>query len=392
MTVIYEPSRQVAQHFAVLLGGDAHTAATLDEVQALLESDRAELLVVFGPGTPLPEAVSFAARQRLSRPTLGVVLLRHHLEVAVLAEAIRSGVREVADVADPAGVLAACARSLDLSRRQLAGPVPDRAEPRHSVDAKVVTVFSAKGGTGKTMIATNLAVALASGGERRILLVDLDLTLGDVAITLQLAPERTIADLVPVADRIDETGLRTLVTNYCPGVDVLLAPVAPTVAEQVGRDLVTEILHLARAMYDVVVVDCPGAFNEHVVAALDASHQYVLVALPAVASLKNLRLLLDAFETLDYRKENRLVVLNRADPKLGLTPADVERVLRMPISVHLAASRDVAVAMNRGVPIVLENPAHPVSAAITELTRLVYQEADPTPKGLRALLAKRARR
>ncbi|HEX6498533.1 MAG TPA: AAA family ATPase [Micromonosporaceae bacterium] len=392
MTVIYEPARQVAQHFAMLLGGDARTAATLDEVHAILDSDRAELLVVFGPGTPVPEAVSFAARQRLSRPTLGVVLLRHNLEVSVLSEAIRSGVREVADVADPASVLAACARSLDLSRRQLAGPVPDHAEPRHSVDAKVVSVFSAKGGTGKTMIATNLAVALAAGGERKVLLVDLDLTLGDVAITLQLTPERTVADLVPVADRIDETGLRTLVTNYCPGMDVLLAPVQPTVAEQVSRDLVTEILHLARGMYDVVVVDCPGSFNEHVVAALDASHQYLLVALPSVASLKNLRLLLDAFEMLDYRKENRLVVLNRADSRLGLTPADVERVLRTPISVHLPASRDVAISMNRGVPIVLENPTHPVSTAIAELTRQVYQGADPTPKRLRGLLSKLARR
>ncbi|BCB78835.1 hypothetical protein Pflav_052450 [Phytohabitans flavus] len=351
MTILYEPSRQAAQYFAMLIGGDVRTAGQLAELEAILEEDPQEQLVLFGPNTPVIEAVSLAARQRLARPTLGVVLLRHHLEVDVLAEAIRSGVREVANVNDPPSILAACARSQDLSRR-LQGGANGRAgtaEASDFVDGKVVTVYAAKGGSGKTMLATNLAIALAAG-EKRVCLIDLDLTLGDVAIMLQLAPERTIADAVPVADRIDETGLRTMVTNYCPGVDVLLAPVLPTVAAQISRDLVTEILYLARSMYDYVVVDGPAVFNDHVLAALDSSHRYILVAAPSVTAMKNLRILLDTFDVLDYRKENALVVINRADPRLGLTPADIERVLRMPITAQIPASRDVAIGINRGCP------------------------------------------
>jgi pilus assembly protein CpaE len=394
MTILYEPSRQAAQHFAMLVGGDIRTAGKLAEVEALLEEDPNEQLVLFGPNTPLMEAVSLAARQRLVRPTLGVVVMRHQLGVDVLAEAIRSGVREVADVNDPTSILAACARSQDLSRRLLGGSNPrgGTGEASGFTDGKVITVYAAKGGCGKTMIATNLAIALAAGGHKRVCVIDLDLTLGDVAIMLQLPPERTIADAVPVADRIDETGLRTMVTNYCPGVDVLLAPVLPTIAEQITRDLVTEILYLARSMYDYVVVDGPPVFNDHVLAALDASHRYVLVATPAVTALKNLRILLDTFDVLDYRKENRIVVVNRADSRLGLTPADIERVLRVPVAAQIPASRDVTASINRGTPIVLEQPAHPVSEAIRELAANRVGAHPATPRGLKAMLSRRGKR
>jgi pilus assembly protein CpaE len=393
MTILYEPSRQAAQYFAMLIGGDVRTAGQLAELEAMLEEDPHEQLVLFGPNTPVIEAVSLAARQRLARPTLGVVLLRQHLDVEVLAEAIRSGVREVANVNDPTSILAACARSQDLSRRLQGGAHgrPGTAEASTFVDGKVVTVYAAKGGSGKTMLATNLAIALAAG-EKRVCLIDLDLTLGDVAIMLQLAPERTIADAVPVADRIDETGLRTMVTNYCPGVDVLLAPVLPTVAAQISRDLVTEILYLARSMYDFVVVDGPPVFNDHVLAALDSSHRYILVAAPSVTAMKNLRILLDTFDVLDYRKENALVVINRADPRLGLTPADIERVLRMPITAQIPASRDVSIAINRGMPIVLEQPTHPVSEAIRELAAQRIGADLATPRGLKAMLSRRGKR
>ncbi len=392
MTILYEPSRQAAQHFGMLVGGDVRTAVSLDDVYALLNEDPDEQLVLMGPNTPLPEAVSLAARQRLARPSLGVVLLRHQLEVSVLAEAIRSGVREVTDVNDPTNILAACARSQDLSRRMHGGLHAKTSDRGDAVDGKVITVYAAKGGCGKTMLAANLAVALAGGGDKRVCLIDLDLTLGDVALMLQLSPERTIADAVPVADRIDETGLRTMVTNYCPGVDVLLAPVVPTIAEQISRDLVTEILYLTRGMYDYVVVDSPPVFNDHVLAALDSSHQYLLVATPAVTAIKNLRILLDTFDVLDYRKENRLVILNRADARLGVTPADIERVLRIPLTTQIPASRDVSISINRGVPIVLDSPAHPVSEAIRDLAGHRIGAGVSTPKGLRSMLSRRGKR
>src|SRR5207253_5456149 len=128
-----------------------------------------------------------------------------------------------------------------------------------------------------------------------------------------------------------------------PGVDTLLAPVQPDVAESITRDLVAELIYLARGMYDYVVVDTPPQFNEAVLAALDASHLYVLVATPELPALKNLRVTLDMFDMLDYQRDHRVVVLNRADARVGLTGADIERVIRVPIAAHVPSSRDVPI-------------------------------------------------
>src|SRR5690348_13982934 len=142
MTVLYEPLRQQAQHLAMLVGGDIHTAVSLDEVHRLVNNDRDELLVVFGPGVPLSEAITFASAHRVARPGLGVVLLRPHLDLGVLSEALRAGVREVADINDPAAVLAACARSLNLSRQLRGGLARPGVEAEGPAPAgRVVTIF-----------------------------------------------------------------------------------------------------------------------------------------------------------------------------------------------------------------------------------------------------------
>jgi pilus assembly protein CpaE len=167
-----------------------------------------------------------------------------------------------------------------------------------------------------------------------------------------------------MAGRMDETGLRSLVTNFCPGVDAMLAPAGPTEGEKVTREIVSEVIQVARAMFDFIVVDTPPFFSDHVLAALDESDHYILVATPDIPSLKNLRLTLDMFDLMEYPKDERIVVLNRADARVGLTAADIERVIRAPIQGNVPSTRDVPVAINRGVPIIIDDANHPVSKAI----------------------------
>jgi pilus assembly protein CpaE len=344
---------------------EAHAAADLDDLATLVHADPGILLVVLGPGVALADAVGFAARHRLTRPSLGVVLLRDHVDVAVLAEAIRSGIREVLTATDTDGIRAACGRSLEVSRQLVLGTPAPAANPVR--EGQILTVFAGKGGCGKSTVATNLAVGLAAGGARRVLLVDLDLAFGDIAIMLQLVPRRTIADAVAMAGRLDETGIRSLVTPYQPGLDTLLAPPGPAEGERVGRELVDEILKIARRMYDYVVVDTPPFFSDQVLAALDLSQWYLLVATPDVPSLKNLRLTLNMFDLLEYPGAQRLVVLNRADAQVGLTQADIDKVVRTPISGRVPSTRDVPVSINRGVPLMVSSPQSTVSRCIQQL-------------------------
>jgi pilus assembly protein CpaE len=128
-----------------------------------------------------------------------------------------------------------------------------------------------------------------------------------------------------------------------------------------------------------------------VLAALDASHVHLLMTTPDIPALKNLRITLDTFDLLDLPKENRLVMLNRSDAKVGLTATDIERVIRVPISAHVPSSRDVPVSINRGVPIMIDNPQHPVSKSIRDfaLGRLATNVPAKAPvRGLRGMLGR----
>jgi len=377
MTVYCEPDPDRPYPGGGPLARGVHTVDSVPALVAALDADRDTQLVVLGAGVDLAAALGFAARQRIDRPTLGVILLRDRVEVDVLAEAIRAGIREVVPATDPAALQVACERSLEVSR-QLVPAVRAGATGTEEARAKVVTVFAGKGGCGKSTVATNLAVALAAGGRRRVCLIDLDLQFGDVAIMLHLNPERSIADGIPMAGRLDEAGVRSLLTKYRPGVDALLAPAGPAEGDHVTRELIVELVGIARSMFDYIVVDTPPYFSDQVLATLDLTDWFVLVVTPDLPTLKSVRLTLDMFELLEYPRERRLALLNRADSQVGLTVSDIEKAVGTPMSVLMPSSRDVPVSVNRGVPIAVDNPGHPVSKAIQELAeRCEGAEARP---------------
>ncbi|HEX6351430.1 AAA family ATPase [Actinophytocola sp.] len=371
---------------AAALGAGVHVVTDLSEVDTALAARPGESLVVLGPGVSLREASDFAAAYRLRRPALGVVLVRHAPGIEDYSQALRSGIREVVDAADPVALTEACARSRALSESAQVAPAGTQA-------GKVVTVFSSKGGCGKTTLATNLAVTLHAGG-RRVCLVDLDLAFGDVAISLRLEPKRTLIDAVGMGEDLDETGVAGLLTRFRPGLDCVLAPVEPGDAERVPASLVTDLLTVLRGMFDYVVIDTPPQFNEHVLKALDGADHHVLVTTPDMPTLKNLRLTIEMLDVLSYPRDIRAIVLNREDPRTGMTAADVEHVLKTPVAARIPASLEVTASVNRGVPIAAEQPSHKVSAAIREFgdRRLAGKGAQERPRrGLFALQRRRSR-
>lgn len=337
---------------------------SLDDARRHLEAFPDEDTVVVGSGIDLGLTLGFAQELRLSRPFLGVILVRRRIDTSVLADSLRAGVREVVEERDLAGLNDAVARAQQLATamRQQAGlPVEPLTESQHGT---VVTVFSAKGGCGKTTLSTNLAAALADGGRRQVCLVDLDLAFGDVAIALQLFPAHTISDAVPLASRLDAEAVEGLLTPHSPGLTALVAPLEPGAAEAIPADLVKRIIDILRNRYDYVVIDTPPAFDDQVLAAFDSSDVIALIATLDIPALKNLKLTIETLELLNYPRERWKVVMNRADSKVGLSLAEVEKTLKAPITVQIPSSRDVPASINRGVPIVLDDAKHAVSQAI----------------------------
>ncbi|TWP33717.1 AAA family ATPase [Leekyejoonella antrihumi] len=361
MTVLWEPDTHSLDSLRMALGQTLRVVDSGPTAMRAVTEDRTQDLLVVGPDIDLTAALGACETLRLERPEVGVVLMRRRLDVAVLGEALRAGVREVVAADDLGALSDACRRSQELSRRLGGATGPAQ-------DARVITVFSAKGGCGKTTVSSNIAADLAQTGAR-VLLVDLDLAFGDVAISLGLGPERTMADLVSMAGHIDQEGLASVVTSHQNGLDVLCAPAHPGDADRISGALVSETLRAARRFYDVVVIDTPPAFTEHVLASFDVSDLSLVLATLDIPSVKNLRLALDTLDLLGHPQESRLVVLNRADAKTGLTIDDVSTAIHHEVDAQIPDSKDVTAATNRGVPIVLHQPRHPVSVALRAIAR-----------------------
>ncbi|GIM95506.1 AAA family ATPase [Paractinoplanes toevensis] len=366
--VYLEPDRerlaQVGPQFQSIGCDIVHSMADLE---AHLPRYPETLLVVVGATVPLDEVLMFTAYQRLQRPLIGVVLVRKTLDPADVLRCLRAGVREVVEESDWDGLRNASSRSVDLSK---ALGTTLRSSSELTPYGRVITIFAGKGGCGRSVIAVNLATALAADGGRRVLLVDLDLQFGDIAIMLKLPPERNIAGAIAMAGRLDEPGLRSIITTYRNGIDVLLAPSGPAQGEHVRRELVVEILDLARPNYDFIVVDTPALVTDQVLAALDISDWLIPIVTPDLPTLKSVRLTVEMFDMLDYSKDRRLLVFNRSNSEVGLTAADIEEAVGIPFAVHVPSSREVTISVNRAEPLYLTNPAHPFSLAVGRLADL----------------------
>jgi len=361
VTILWDGDPSAAETYQFAVSDRIEVVEVAQMVTRALATNPSELLVVVGRDVDLHAASSLAEQIRSSRPEVSVILLRRRLDLTILTQALRAGFREVVASDDLTSLATACRRSLEISN-QLAG----MSGGAPVVDGKVVMVFNAKGGCGKTTIATNLGAYVASTGAR-VLLVDLDLAFGDVAISLQLRPVASVSDLVAMSGHIDAQGLASVVTKHDSGLDTVCAPNQPREADRILGGTVAETLRVARRSYDYVIIDTPPAFSEAVLVALDLCDVLVLIATLDIPALKNLRLTLDTLDQLGHPRDGRIVILNRSDAKVGLNNEDVVAAIKEPIAAMIPSSSHVPASVNRGVPIVMDEPKHPVSLALRSL-------------------------
>ena len=367
MPTLVENSLPSAEMFAAAIGRSTHTLPNLDELKHHLAADAKEYAVVLGPGVDLEAAAALADTLRITRPATSVILIRRRIDTSVLSEALRSGMREVVEERDLSGLAAAVSRAAEIWQA-VHGPSASSDSSR----GRIITVFSPKGGVGKTTLAVNLALALASGGGKRVCVVDLDLAFGDVAITLQLFPNHTIADTAGMAETLDAALLETILIPYRENLFALVAPVQPDAMEAIPATTVGRTLRMLKAEFDFVVVDTAPAFDEHVLQAFDETDDIVLLTTLDIPTLKNVKIATETLDLLNFPESSRHLVLNRADDKVGLTASKVESVLGMTIAATIPTSPQVANSTNAGEPIVSSSPRHPVSHAIVSLAdRLV---------------------
>jgi pilus assembly protein CpaE len=257
---------------------------------------------------------------------------------------------------------------------------------------KVVTVFSPKGGSGKTVLATNLAAATARSGVET-LLIDLDLQFGDSALTLAVSPRATIADLAASAGDIDVEKLKAFVsTDSRTGLSLLPSPKRPEEADLVGAPQLAAILEAARSGFGAVVIDTGPLFDAPMLAALDHSEQLLLVCNPEVTSLKNVRIGLETIDRLGFPRERVSLVANRIGAAGAVARDDIEDALDTKIAFELPDDPEVPAAINRALPVVLADEGTSFSQAAGRLADTVFAGARAKDDAPRRRFGLRGRR
>jgi pilus assembly protein CpaE len=366
MTVIVEVDTGSADALQSAVGAGTAIVPGLDQLRRHLDQHPGEYAVILGPSVDQAAGVALADTLRVTKPALGVILVRRRVDTAVLADALRAGMREVVEERDLTGLTEAVSRVYAL---HVALTSSEGSDSVGSTDpsGKLITVFSAKGGVGKTTVATNLAAALADGGKNNVCIVDLDLAFGDVSIVMQLFPVHTIADIVGFDRKLDPAAVETLLTDHSPGLKVLAAPVQPEAKDRINGEMIGQVLRVLKTQFDFVVVDTPPAFDDVVLQSFDESDLLLLVGTLDVPALKSLKITAETLGLLNHPREKWRLILNRADMKVGLTPAEVEKTLDLQINSSIPQSNDVPTSINQGRPLVLESPRHAVSQVIKRL-------------------------
>jgi pilus assembly protein CpaE len=380
--ILATSSSELHDTFARAVGSDSVTALrklpSAVELASQVSATGMPELVVLDAQADASEALDLAAATRAQFPALPVILIS--LDPAGLAlPALRAGVQDI--VSPRAGT----AEVRDLLQRVAAMPRPVGAANAgtatgEAADGKapgrLISVVSPKGGVGKTTVSTNIAVGLARLAPHSTVLVDLDLQFGDVASGLNLDPEYYLQSAVQAQASRDTMMLKSHLTLHETGLYVICAPETPAAADAVTPQQVAHLLQTLRSEFRYVVVDTAPGLSDFTLAALDHTTDPVLLTSMDVPGLRGLRKELDTLRELNIAQENRHIVLNFADPRAGLSVADIEATIGAGVDVMLPRSKVVPASVNLGVPLLQSGTRDPMTG---QLQRLVARLAPVSP-------------
>ncbi len=234
--------------------------------------------------------------------------------------------------------------------------------------AKFISVHSLRGGIGSSTLAVNLALGLEGLWESPILLLDLVLMAGQVALMLNMPLKRTWADLAGVKPtELDPTILRSISARHASGIEFIAAPTYPTDAEMLTDEALKASIQLMRPDYDYIIADLPHDFGEISLQALDAADLILLVMAPELSSVRAAAAALDTYTKLGYAADKIKLVLNYTFPRFGLPRDRIENALNRKITIALPYCPDIIIpSINLGRPFVQNQVDEQISKLIED--------------------------
>lgn len=388
--LIADDIEQTRENIRMLLELDSDVvvvgeAANGEQALELAKSKNPDV-VLMDINMPVMDGIRATEAMSIRFPRVAVVIISVQGEQEYLKKAMMAGAKEYMIKPFTADELTSTIKKVvELNRRrsEILAPVQPHAVAAAKPKPKIISLFSAKGGVGKTSIAVNLAVGLAHKTRTRVALVDLDLQFGDVAVMMNIHPKRTIAELIQENTQLETDYIESYLYER-NGVRVLSAPNKPELAEIINDEGVTKTLNALAESYDYIVVDTPAAFNDVTLAALDMSDTILMVTTPDLPALKNNKRSLDTMKTLSLYDKVKLI-LNRSSGGFGVEEDDVERSMDMRICIQFPSdARLVVASMNRGMPFVLVEPGSMMAKSVNSVITLITGEEKKVEKPVKS--------
>lgn len=357
-----------------LFDGRLPTARTIADAVQAVESGNLRM-VILGPSFATEDALDNVRVLRHQDPTLITLIVAESVTANLLRSAMRVGVSDVieAPLTEEKIEQAISQFSSDMLQLRRGGPGGGHGDPGER--GKVITVMSAKGGSGKTVTATNLAVLLSREPDAKVALIDADLQFGDVCLVLQLEPKFTVVNAAAELHRLDAQLVESILTPHPSGLKVLAAPLEPAFADDITTGGLLQIIDVVSEGYDYVVVDTASLLDELLLSLLERSDQVLMVVDMDLPSVKNAKLALETLRLLKYPTNKIHLVLNRSNAKARLDDKEIEGALKAQISARVPSEGIVAASVNEGRPVVESSPKSKVAKGFEEVAQVVLGHA-----------------
>ena len=351
---------------------------TLTELEVLkkISQDKTPALVLIGPSYSIKDIETILESNDFNLDYIRIVLLVRENSVLLLKKAIELNIHDVLEFPfNVETINQTISRadkffsSITIDDRYLS---KERAKVKKKELEKIM-IFSMKGGSGKSFLAVNLAIDLFNKSKKSVVLIDLNYYSGDVSIMLNLYPKNTIYEIISIIDQLDDKTIDSFLSNHNSGIKVLPSPKFPAQAEAISAELTMKVVDLLSRNYDYLVIDTGSYFSETVLLLLEKIDYLCLIASMDVPNIKNLKLSLQVLRNLKFPMDKIYTIINRANSNVGMTISEIEDTIDKKIDIKIPSSKIVPLTINKGIPLIIDQPRSPVSRSINELTKLIIK-------------------
>jgi pilus assembly protein CpaE len=354
-----------------LFEGRLPVARSIEEASQTIESGELRMLLL-GPSYSNEESMEQVRSLHNQDPVLVLMMVAETVTADLLRYAMRAGVSDVIESPlDETKIEAAIEQFAHdvLKRRNVAARAGREVE--RSERGQLITVTSAKGGSGKTVMATNVALLLNRLADKKVVLVDADLQFGDVCLLLQLEPRFTMVNAAHELHQLDSEMLDSLLTEHPSGLRVLAAPLEPAFADDITTAGLMQMLDVLQETYDYVVVDTASMLDELILSLIEKADQVLMIVDMDLPSVKNAKLALETLRLLKFSTGNVKLVMNRSNSKARLDNKEIEGALKMEIAAAVPSDAAVPNSVNEGRPVVETDPKGKVAKGFESVAALI---------------------